>query len=82
MQGTHTLPLLPYITPSRPSPSLTPTTPPLQIPTSLTVGGSDIDVLKHVHTTAVTSNKLMNELQQMKSKLYSLENNYRHVHDH
>ena len=45
-------------------------------------GGQDMQILSHVKNTASRSRKLMDELQNIKSKVYSLENSARHVHLH
>ena len=41
-----------------------------------------MEILEHVKKTAVSSKKIVSGLQSLKAKVYSLENSYRHVHDH
>ena len=41
-----------------------------------------MEMLAHVKQTAITSKKLMGDLQHLKSKIYSIEKDYRHIHDH
>eukprot|EP00731_Ephydatia_muelleri_P001126 Em0001g1126a len=47
-----------------------------------TLGGDkDVQILQQVKKTATNSKKLLGDLQQLKAKMYSLENDARHVHD-
>lgn len=48
----------------------------------MTGTGNDIDMLSYVKKTAVASNKIMTDLQQLKGKIYSIEKDFRTVHDH
>jgi len=44
-------------------------------------GDQDLQILTQVKKTASRSKKLMGDLQHLKGKIYSLENDVRHVHD-
>ena len=44
-------------------------------------GDQDMQILTHVRQTAKNSKKLVGDLQNLKAKVYSLENDARHVHD-
>lgn len=47
-----------------------------------TLGGEkDMQILQQVKKTATNSKKLLDDLQHLKAKMYSLENDVRHVHD-
>lgn len=45
----------------------------------LTGNSDEIDVLQHVKQTAVRSKEMQGELNHLKSKIYSLENDVRHL---
>lgn len=45
-------------------------------------GDQDMQILTHVKKTASRSKKLIGDLQNLKAKIYSLENDVRHEHDH
>lgn len=42
--------------------------------------GTDIDLLAQVRETALTSNKIMGDLRQLKGKMYSIEKDFRNMH--
>lgn len=44
-------------------------------------GEQDMQILSHVKKTAFNSKKLVGDLQTLKARLYSLENDVRHVHN-
>ena len=44
-------------------------------------GDQDEEVLRAVRRTASNSKKLVGDLQTLKARIYSLENDTRHVHD-
>lgn len=44
-------------------------------------GDQEMQILSHVRKTASNSKKLVGDLQNLKAKLYSLENDARHVHN-
>ena len=44
-------------------------------------GGQDLQILNYVKSTSKNAKKLMGDLQSLKAKVYSLENDVRHVHD-
>jgi coiled-coil domain-containing protein 77 len=51
--------------------------------TSCISGASnDLDIMAYVKKTAATSNKIMGNLQNMKGKLYTIEKDFRNVHNH
>lgn len=54
--------------------------PPLQLTMTLS-GDQDMQILSQVRKTATRSKQLMGDLQNLKAKIYSLENDVRHVHD-
>ncbi len=45
----------------------------------LTGNSDEIDVLQHVKETAVRSKEMQGELNHLKSKIYNLENDVRHL---
>lgn len=45
-------------------------------------GNQDMEILEHVRKTAKSSKKIVGDLQTLKAKMYSMENSFRHVHDH
>ena len=44
-------------------------------------GDQELQILSQVKRTALNSKKLVGDLQNLKAKLYSLENDARHVHN-
>ena len=50
---------------------------------TLTLGDhQDTQILAQVKQTAVRSKRLVEDLQHLKSKVYSIEKDFRHMHDH
>lgn len=45
-------------------------------------GDQDMQILKYVKKTSENSKRLMGDLQNLKAKIYSLENDARHIHEH
>lgn len=45
-------------------------------------GDQDMQILNYVKKTSENSKKLMGDLQNLKAKIYSLENDARHIHEH
>ena len=45
-------------------------------------GDQDMQILGQVKKTAARSKKLIGDLQGLKGRIYSLESDVRHVHDH
>ncbi len=45
-------------------------------------GDQDSEILSYVKSTSKNAKKLIGDLQNLKAKVYSLENNVRHIHDH
>ena len=54
----------------------------LQLTTTMSSSHYDLEMLTHVKETAVTSKKVMDDLQKLKAKLYTIEKDFRNVHDH
>lgn len=44
--------------------------------------GQDSQILTYVKSTSKNAKKLIGDLQNLKAKVYSLENDVRHIHDH